>query len=159
METTNTNTPGAVIGLLIEDDERGLNRAIDAARAQDLRAELECYARKDVTWAWVKSYKEFMEYIERNGLPDILAFDHDLSDDAYELWHKNRGYKNSDINYDEYVVHTGYHCAKWLTEYCQDNEILLTCEVYAHSMNVKGRENINAILNNFKRFQDTYGRD
>lgn len=145
------------IGLLIEDDPEGLDRAINAARAQGLIHAMICYEDDTITWHWVKSYQEFVDYITNNDLPDILAFDHDLSDDAYELWHKHNGYKTSDINYDEYVVKTGYHAAKWLTEYCQDNKIKLTCKVYAHSMNPKGRENILSILNNFKSFQEKHG--
>ena len=145
------------IGLLVEDDPLGLTRAINAARAQGLDRELRCYTDPNITWHWVKSYDEFTKHITEKGLPDITAWDHDLSDDAYELWHKHKGYKNTDINYEEYRVKTGYHAAKWLTEYCQDNKLKLTCEVFAHSMNPKGRENIVSILNNFKSFQDRYG--
>lgn len=155
METANK----PVIALLIEDDERGLNRAIDAARAQGLRDELECYLRKDVTWVWVKSFKEFTEYIVHNGLPELLCWDHDLGGNSYDLYHKHGGYKKNAIQYDEYDEPTGFHCAKWLTEYCQDNHLKLTSEIYVHSMNPSGRENIRSILNNFKKFQDTYGKD
>jgi len=156
MESSNSKP---VIGLLIEDDELGLQRGINAARSQGLTEECICYTRNDITWVWVTSFTEFTQYIVQKGLPDILAFDHDLSDDAYHLWHKNQGYKKSEIDYDAYQEKTGYHCAKWLTEYCQDNKIKLKSEVFSHSMNTKGRENIKAILNNFKKFQDTYGVD
>jgi hypothetical protein len=146
-----------ITGLLIEDDENGLTRAIHAARSQSLTDECNCYTRNDISWTWVKNFTEFTQYIVKNGLPDVMAFDHDLSDDAYILWQKNLGYKKKNIDYDEYTEKTGYHCAKWLTEYCQDNNLKLTSDVFCHSMNPKGRENIKAILNNFKKFQDTYG--
>lgn len=31
---------------------------------------------------WVKSYREFIEYIAKNGLPDAICFDHDLGLDV-----------------------------------------------------------------------------
>jgi len=147
------------IALLIEDDENGLTRAINAARSQNLSDALNCYVNPDLTWKWVKSFEEFTQYIVQNGLPHILAFDHDLGGNSYDLWHKHKGYKGNNINYDEYDEPTGYHCAKWLTTYCQDNKLKLECEVHAHSMNVKGRENIIAILDNFKKFQEKYGTE
>lgn len=147
------------IGLLIEDDERGLARALDVSRSQGLTSECNCYTRTDIEWFWVKSFDEFTKHITEHGLPDYLAFDHDLGGNSYQLYHKHKGYKDGNINYDEYDEPTGFHCAKWLTEYCQDNKMELTSEVFAHSMNPSGRENIKSILNNFKKFQATYGID
>jgi hypothetical protein len=48
---------------------------------------------------WVKSYSEFVNWINKNGLPDAICFDHDLGklQDGTEL--------------------NGYDCAKWLVEY------------------------------------------
>ena len=31
-------------------------------------------------WVVVKNYDEFRNYIEKNGLPDFISFDHDLAD-------------------------------------------------------------------------------
>lgn len=148
-----------ITGLLIEDDENGLTRAIHAARRQALVEEFNCYTRNDISWTWVKNFTEFAQYIVKNGLPDVMAFDHDLGGNSYQLYHKHKGYKSDKINYDEYDEPTGYHCAKWLTEYCMDNKLSLTSDIFCHSMNPQGRENIKAILNNFKKFQSTYGKD
>lgn len=145
------------IGLLIEDDEMGMKRAMNAARSQNLYEALSCYIQKDIEWAWVKSFEEFTKYIVEKGIPDVMAFDHDLGGNSYQLYHKHKGYKTETINYSEYDEPTGYHCAKWLVEYCQDNKILLTTEVHAHSMNPQGRDNIVSILKNFKKFQASYG--
>lgn len=147
--------------LLIEDDINGMTRAIRAAHGQKLHDTYIQYLRKDIDIDWVKSFDEFCAYINtyyktHKTLPDYLYFDHDLSDDAYELWHKHKGYKHTDINYDEYVVKTGYHCAKWLVDFCIDNNIKFNCEVHAHSMNNKGRTNILSILQNFKNHQAKY---
>ena len=142
-----------ITALLIEDDPNGLQRAIKVARSQNLIPELMQYLRTDINVVWVKSYNEFVNYITTNGIPDQLWFDHDLNDVDYQLYHKNGGYQHKDIDYSEYKEKTGFHCADWLVNYCLDNNLILTSDIYAHSMNVKGRENIKGILNNFKKFQ------
>ena len=43
-------------------------------------------------WDIVKNYDEFVQYIEVNGVPKFVSFDHDLSDFHYDLKPKN--YKN-----------------------------------------------------------------
>ena len=54
---------------------------------------------------WLKSFYEFKEEIDKNGLPDAICFDHDLSDieNPKEM--------------------TGYDCAKYLVDYCIDNNL------------------------------------
>ena len=143
-------------GLLIEDDEDGMRRARNAASAQSLIPTYKVYLRDDIIWDWVKNYEEFVIHITENGLPDFFAFDHDLGQDAYELWNKHKGYKNTDIDYEEYITKTGFHCADWLVNYCLDNDLILHSEIHVHSMNPKGRENIASILSNFQTFQNKY---
>ena len=56
-------------------------------------------AVKDVTWIelplgpWtvVKNYRQFVEYITNNGLPEVISFDHDLADEHYP-WHEHNKY-------------------------------------------------------------------
>lgn len=78
-------------------------------------------------WVVVKSYKQFTSYIELNGLPSIISFDHDI------------GYieNNKEI--------TGYDCAKWLKEYCNSNDLEYP-EIICHSMNPVGCSNINSLF-------------
>lgn len=76
---------------------------------------------------WVKTQPDFEKYITQNGLPDLISFDNDLG-----------------VGYGE-----GYDCAKWLVEYCMDNDKELP-EWYVHSANPVARENIEKLLNNFK---------
>lgn len=140
-------------GLLIEDDSDGLNRAKRCAPNQET---LDAYNAPDIEWTWVKNYYDFCRHINVNGLPDIIAFDHDLNDVDYVLWHKHKGYVNTDIDYEEYKEKTGYHCALFLVDYCLDNQSKLTSEIYSHSMNQKGRENILALLNNLKKHQESF---
>ena len=81
---------------------------------------------------WVKSYKQFTNWIINSKIPDAICFDHDLGD----------------AGENEY---TGYDCAKWLIEYCQNNNLSLplwNCQ----SANPVGKDNINGILNNYKKY-------
>lgn len=80
---------------------------------------------KDVDVIWLKSYNEFIEYIEQNGIPDGICFDHDLGEEK-----------------------TGYDCAKWLVEYCMDNGLSIP-KWNVQSSNPVGKDNINGLLNNF----------
>ena len=81
---------------------------------------------------WVKSYDEFVEYITNRGLPDAIGFDHDLADEGSS-------------------EKTGYDAAKFLVDYCLENNTDLP-EFGSQSANPAGRENILNLLNNFKRY-------
>ena len=140
-------------GLLLDDDPRGLDRARDCARVLKDKRMLEAYCRPGVEWSWVKNFDEFVAWVRANGIPDILAFDHDLDEEAYALYVKNGGYVDREIDYSEYKEKTGFHCAQWLVEHCMDTGSQLTAEFHAHSMNPGGRENISRLLTRYRRFQ------
>jgi len=89
---------------------------------------------------WVKSVDEFTKWIESNYFPSIISFDHDLADEHY--------IPDEGLTYTE---KTGYDCAKWLIDYCIDNELELPV-YYVHSMNPVGKDNILGLLNNFEQF-------
>jgi hypothetical protein len=76
--------------------------------------------------SWVKTYTEFTEWIQEHDMPDKIAFDHDLAD----------------LSENE---KTGLDCAKWLCEYCMDNNKPLPSWV-VQSANPVGAENINSYL-------------
>lgn len=79
---------------------------------------------------WIKSAKDFKSWISKNGIPDAICFDHDL------------GIKGS-----------GHDCAKWLVEYCLDNdEDLPMYEI--QSSNPPGSENIRGLLESFKKHRN-----
>lgn len=88
---------------------------------------------------WVKKYHEFVSWITENGLPDAICFDHDLSD----IHIKKSTYKEL----------TGMDCAKWLVEYCLDNNVKLP-KYNIQSSNPAGKDNIDGLLKGFKKFQD-----
>ena len=91
---------------------------------------------EDIEVFWVKSYQEFVNWILVNGLPDAICFDHDLGD-----------------LYDNIEEKTGYDCAKWLIDYCIDNNVKLPL-YNIQSANPVGKENIDKLLKNFINFQN-----
>lgn len=96
-------------------------------------------------WIIVRSYKQFINYIEQNGLPEIISFDHDLADfpETRELLHIEEWF-----NILEEKEYTGMDCAKWLVNYCIDNKCILP-KFIVHSQNPIGKKNIQELLNNF----------
>jgi hypothetical protein len=99
----------------------------------DLRREYRLY-----DWVIVRSYDQFVQYINENGMPTHISFDHDLADIHYV---------SDDDNVDE---KNGYHCALWLVDYIIDNGVQEFPIVYVHSMNPIGKERIQSLLFNFK---------
>ncbi len=99
----------------------------------------------DSDWVIVRSYYEFVNYIEKFGLPMYISFDHDLSYDAY-LPENQEG----DIDYENLEEKTGYDACKWLCEYCLENNLSIP-EYYVHSANPVGKKNIEMYLENFKK--------
>ena len=101
-------------------------------------------------WEIVRSHNQFVKFIEKKFkegvFPDLIAFDHDLDDAHYD-------HLTSDFPYDEMKEKTGFHSAKWLVDFCIDNNLKLP-KYIVHSMNPGGRENIKGLLSNFKKHQD-----
>lgn len=93
-------------------------------------------------WVIVRNYSEFIHYINENGLPELISFDHDLAAIHYDpsTW----------VESFEYDEETGLDCAKWLCEYClKENKRLPKFMV--HSQNPVGKQNIKNYLENFKK--------
>ena len=95
----------------------------------------------------VRSYDEFTKHISTWGVPKFVTFDHDLSDEHYEqmlidcekqlLFSVKQPIEDHDYGPEK----TGYDCAKWLVQYCIDNETKFP-EYNVHSMNPVGAERI-----------------
>jgi len=81
-------------------------------------------------WKIVRSYDGFLKWIEQNGLPGIISFDHDL----------------------EEAGKRGIDAAKWLVNYCLEKDLALP-QYIIHSMNPVGAENIKALLENYRAFR------
>jgi len=102
-------------------------------------------------WKTVRNYDEFVSFITQNGLPDLISFDHDLADSHYHPDMHN-GQEAYNRHYAEFTEKTGMDCAKWLIDYCMDNNKELP-DFVVHSMNPAGGENIKSLLTQFKEFQ------
>jgi len=116
---------------------------LDDARNPFIDLEGKVPKVKDSILEWVLNYEQFVQWIEKYGLPDIISFDHDLADEHYE---ENKKYQ--EWRSETYQEKTGMDCAKWLVDYCIDNDKELP-EFYVHSANPVGADNIKGILNNY----------
>jgi hypothetical protein len=97
--------------------------------------------------SWVKSYEEFTAWISEHGLPSAICFDHDLGlDEVHEKGTMSKRALKRHRKTPDYK--TGYDCAKWLVDYCIDNE-LMPPPYGIQSANPVGRENIDGLLKNF----------
>ena len=94
-------------------------------------------------WFIVRSYYAFVRYITENGLPQFISFDHDLADEFRDTIHENHCFNQE--NKKEY---TGMDCAKWLVNYCINNNKPLP-EYAVHSANPVGAENIDGLLKSY----------
>ena len=99
---------------------------------------------------WVKNYNEFCDWIETNGLPEQIAFDHDLSDFQAMKFGYPEMMEDVDLANTE---KTGMDCAKFLVEYCLDEDLELPKWV-VQSANPVGTDNINGLLNSYKKFRN-----
>jgi len=97
-------------------------------------------------WYIVRSHNEFVNWINKNGLPDFISFDHDLADVHY-------GMDFSNIMDNTNIEKTGYDSAKWLGNYCMDKNLKLPNYI-VHSQNPVGKANINGYLNRLIKFLD-----
>ena len=85
---------------------------------------------RDCDVIWVKTFTQFVDWISKNGLPDAICFDHDLGE-----------------------IYSGFDCAKWLVEYCIDND--LDVPLYnIQSANPVGKENIDMLFKNYSNFRN-----
>ena len=102
-----------------------------------------------VEWVIVRNYNDFVATILRDGVPEIISFDHDLGETAYQEFHRMN---NSDktINYENIDEKTGFHAAQWLANYCVDKKIPIP-QYYTHTMNPVGAINIRSILESARK--------
>lgn len=92
------------------------------------------FGTNDFDITWIKSYKEFVDFVDKNGLPSNISLDHDLGDVE-----------------DPDNEKTGYDCAKYIVDYCMDNDRDIP-NYRIQSDNGPGRENIDKYLQNYHKF-------
>jgi hypothetical protein len=94
-------------------------------------------------WIIARNYKDFTSIILEKGMPEFIAFDHDLADEHYQIL------KPGEIR-GEYKEKTGADCAHWLVGYCMEDWKDLP-DYAVHSMNPEGGKNIIAKLESYRR--------
>ena len=102
-------------------------------------------------WDIVRSYDEFVEYIEKTGIPDVVSFDNDLWDIKNEIFEDP---SNEEIvkqfqmiGWQEFKIKTGAHCAEYLVKACKARNIPIPT-YYIHTANSAARPIIKEILEN-----------
>lgn len=115
----------------------------DIRSPQDVLNYINNKIYKKTDWIVVRSYNTFVYIINQKGLPDVVSFDHDLADIHYR--------HQSDIPYEDMEEKTGYHCAKWMINYCLDNNLNLPKKILIHSMNIVGSQNIISLFETFNK--------
>ena len=100
----------------------------------DIRqAEWIYHAELAMEFEVVRSYTEFVAFIQKNGLPDFISFDNDLGLD-----------ENGEVAPD------GYAAAKWLVY--ESGLDLRNLKFKVHSANPVAAEQIRGLLNNYIRY-------
>jgi hypothetical protein len=94
-------------------------------------------------WNVVRSFDEFVDFIEENGLPDLISFDHDLDWEAYLPQNQEET-----IDYGQMQVKTGYHAVEWLIDYCAKRKLKFP-DYKVHSMNISGKKNMEEIIKEY----------
>ena len=116
----------------------------------------------DVTWEMfprdemiftVRNYNAFVKHVMLSGVPGFVCFDHDLADEHYEAMLKEN--ESDPVKQLETIVDygsekTGYDCAKWLVDYCEEKKRKFPPYI-VHSMNPAGKERIAAYIENAKK--------
>ena len=105
--------------------------------------------RRGGPWIVVRSHNDFVDFIEEYGIPEVVSFDHDLADEHYDIGAFGE-WETMEELYDQFTEKTGLDSAKWLIDYCIDNDVALP-KCYVHSANPAGSKNIISWINNYKK--------
>lgn len=99
-------------------------------------------------WILCLNYNEFVDCIQKNGLPEFICFDHDLHDQHYNSNTYNAEKNVWEVDYNKYTEKTGLDCAKFIVELCMDKKLALP-NYLVHSMNPNGKLNIISYLESY----------
>lgn len=123
---------------LFLDDRRTLSMALKEDPFFNNFLQKSGYNTKIEDIKIAKNATEFIEIIENFGVPEYVSFDHDLGD-----FYQEEG---------ENKEKTGNTCAKWLCEYCLNNQIKIP-SYHIHSNNPSGKININSTFIFYKKYE------
>lgn len=104
-------------------------------------------------WIIVRNYDDFVKTIEEKGLPNVVSFDHDLHEEHIKHYYSVTE-KTGIIEYGNLKIKTGKHCAEYFVQKCQKLKPKNLPEVFIHSANKWGVEEIKNILKQIYNFYD-----
>ncbi len=135
--------------LFLDDERFPYNTSQDAYTHCDSAYDLtNNVLYKNLTWFIVRNFEQFVNTIEKLGLPECISFDHDLKDKHYYYYQMYTAYTGT-IDYTV-LEGTGYECAKWLVNYILNHD-LTTPTILIHTQNVVGGENIKKLFENLQK--------
>lgn len=95
-------------------------------------------------WDIVRTYDEFVAWIDKNGIPDVVSFDNDL-DPLKEVEKFDAMMVSGNYNSDELVQKTGIDCAKFMIDKCIKEQTPIP-KYFVHSANPLARPIIKGLL-------------
>jgi hypothetical protein len=98
-------------------------------------------------WSVTRSYESFSHYLKYVGIPDVVSFDHDLSEEHMKHYFTVTQ-QIGIVDYGNLKPDSGFHCAKLLCQKCLDTNTKFP-KYYVHSANKWGGENIKNYIENF----------
>lgn len=99
-------------------------------------------------WVVVRSYEEFVNCIEKNGIPYAVSFDHDLHPEHMDHYFDVTS-KTGKIEYENFKYKTGKHCAQFLVDKLKNLNNDINIKTFVHSANPFGAQEIRKILTAF----------
>ena len=90
----------------------------------------------------VRSYDEFVAYLQTHEMPEVISWDHDISEEHYPTASEG---DRDEIPYETYRDKTGFHCALYVVE----NKLPLKLWT-VHSLNPVGGDNIRRLLRAYR---------
>lgn len=104
---------------------------------------------------WVKNYEDFVAWIMENGLPTLIAFDHDLGEDLGRERVAGGMSKRQSRKLKKGTL-TGHHAAHFVIDYCVKNDIPAPNFV-VQSANPVGADNIRGLFQSYIKFRLAHG--
>jgi hypothetical protein len=99
-------------------------------------------------WSIVRSFDEAVAWVHTNGFPDVIAFDHDLGYEGYDV------INGMTIVTNATEEKSGHDFAKWLIGLDLDGDVMPDKFHYVvHSMNPEGVKNIRGLLDGYIQFK------
>jgi hypothetical protein len=103
----------------------------------------------DDDWIVVRNYDEFVAQIKLRGLGnfEVISLDHDLGEGALVEYYTNVK-NNNMLDYNNINERTGMDCCRYLVSESMNEKIPLP-QIYVHSANPIGSENMMGYINNY----------